>query len=339
MDLASGVYLHGMWRKNIVEAIGQTPLVRLNRIARAFPCTVLAKLEAFNPGGSTKDRIAAFMVQEAERDGRLRTGGVVVEATSGNTGVGVAMVARAKGYRCLLAVTNKLSQEKLDLLRAFGAEVTVCPKEAAPEDPKSYYNTARRLAEETPGGVYLNQYYNRANLRAHYHTTGPEIWKHTQEQVTHVFAAASTGGTISGVAHYLKEQNPDVQVVGVDPCGSVYHRYFHEGQVDPEDVHPYQIEGAGKGFVAGNFDVDVIDDYVRVEDRESMRCARRLVEEEGILTGQSGGLAIAGALQWLHAHHSTIKSRHVVVIILADSGNRYLTKTFNDDWMRSQNLL
>ena len=328
-----------MWHSDIVQAIGNTPLVRLNRIAREFPCTVLAKLEAFNPGGSTKDRIAAFMVEEAERAGHLKPDGVVVEATSGNTGVGVAMVARAKGYRCLLAVTDKLSREKLDLLRAFGAEVTICPKEAAADDPQSYYSTARRLADEIPGGVYLNQYFNRANRRAHYDTTGPEIWNQTEGAVSHVFATASTGGTISGVASYLKEQNSDVWVVGVDPRGSIYHRYFHEGRVDPEDVQPYQIEGAGKGFVAGNFDADVIDDYVRVKDQRSMRYARMLVAEEGILAGQSGGLATAGALRWLRSHASALHPDHVVVIILADSGNRYLTKTFNDDWMRAQDLL
>ena len=328
-----------MWHNDIVDAIGQTPIVRLNRIAQEFPCTIVAKLEAFNPGGSTKDRIAAFMVQEAESDRRLRQGGVIVEATSGNTGVGVAMVARAKGYRCLLAVTDKLSKEKLDLLGAFGAEVTICPKEAAPEDPQSYYSVARKLADEIPGAVYLNQYFNRANLRAHYETTGPEIWEQTEGRITHLFATASTGGTISGVARYLKEKKSDVTVVGVDPVGSVYYGYFHHGVIDPSDVQPYQIEGAGKGFIAGNLDVDVIDDYVRIDDQDSMRSARMLVSEEGILTGQSAGLATAGAMQWLRAHPSSIGPDHLMVIILADSGNRYLTKTFNDDWMRSQNLL
>ena len=328
-----------MWRKDIVDAIGQTPIVRLNKITREFPCTVLAKLEAFNPGGSTKDRIAAFMVEEAERDGHLTQDGVIVEATSGNTGVGVAMVARAKGYRCLLAVTDKLSKEKLDLLRAFDAEVTVCPKEAAPEDSRSYYSVARKLADEIPGGIYLNQYFNRANLRAHYQTTGPEIWEQTDGKITHLFATASTGGTISGVARCLKEKNPDITVVGVDPVGSVYYGYFHHGVIDPSDVQPYQIEGAGKGFIAGNLDVEVIDDYVRVDDQDSMRCARMLVSEEGILAGQSAGLATAGSMQWLQAHASSVGPDHLVVIIFADSGNRYLTKTFNDDWMRSQDLL
>ena len=328
-----------MWRNDVVAAIGQTPMVRLNRITSEYPCTVLAKLEAMNPGGSTKDRIAAMMIEEAEREGRLKPGGVIVEATSGNTGVGVAMVARAKGYRCMLAVTNKLSQEKLDLLRAFGAEITICPKEAAPEDPRSYYSVARKLAEDTPGGVYLNQYFNRANLKAHYQTTGPEIWQQTDGQVTHLFAAASTGGTLSGVAQFLKEQNPAINIVGVDPCGSVYYRYFHEGRIDPADVQAYEIEGAGKGFIAGNFDVEVIDDYVRVEDRDSMRAARALVTEEGVFAGQSSGLATAGALQWLRAHADELAADHVVVIILPDSGNRYLTKTFSDAWMRSRDLL
>ena len=328
-----------MWHRDIVDAIGNTPIVRLNSIAQDVPCTVLAKLEALNPGGSTKDRIAAHMIQEAEREGRLQSGGTVVEATSGNTGIGVAMVARAKGYQCHLAVTDKLSQEKLDALRAFGAQVTVCPKEAAADSPESYYSVARRLADQIPGGVYLNQYFNRANLKAHYRTTGPEIWTQTKGKVTHVFATASTGGTISGVARYLKEQNPNIKVVGVDPCGSIYYRYFHEGKVNLDDVQPYQIEGAGKGFVAGNFDVRALDDYVRVEDRDSMRYARTLVAEEGILAGQSSGLATAGALQWLRAHAPVIHSDDVALIVLADSGNRYLTKTFNDQWMRSQDLL
>ena len=327
-----------MWHKDILGAIGHTPMVQLNRLAAHLTCTVLVKLEAFNPAGSIKDRIAVEMVEEAERSGQLKPSGTIVEATSGNTGTGVAMVAVAKGYRCICATTDKVSKEKLDTLRAYGAEVVICPKKIHHEDPRSYYNVARQLAADTPNAVYLNQYFNQANARAHYRSTGPEIWTQTGGGVTHLFAGASTGGTISGVARFLKERKPDVKIVGVDPYGSAYYKYFFTHEVDENEVYSYNVEGAGKGFLAGNLDVDVIDDYTRVRDRETMAMVRRLVQEEGIFAGQSSGLVTAGALKWLEEHTDAITTDTLAVLILPDSGVRYLSKTFNEDWMRKHNL-
>ncbi len=328
-----------MWSDSILDTIGHTPLVRLNRLAADLPCPVLAKVELFNPGGSVKDRIALAMIEDAEAKGLLKPGGTIVEGTSGNTGAGLAIAGIAKGYRCIFTTTDKQSQEKVDVLRAFGAEVIVCPTNVAPDDPRSYYSVAARLAREIPGAYYPNQYDHPANATAHYQSTGPELWEQTEGRITHFFAGAGTGGTISGTAKYLKEQNPDVQIVGVDPFGSVYHKYFHERVFDEAEVYPYLIEGVGEDILAGNMDFDLCDDFVQVTDKAAMQMTRRLAREEGMFVGQSCGMALAGALDWLRAHRDEITPETVVVVMLPDSGFRYLSKTFSDEWMRRQAFL
>jgi len=328
-----------MWHQNIIDTIGSTPIVQLNNLAKHIRCTILVKLESFNPGGSVKDRIGYAMVQAAEKSGQLNPGGILVEATSGNTGTGVVQAARIKGYRCIFTVTEKVSQEKRDLLTAFGAELVLCPLDVDPDDPRSYYSVAKKIADETPEAIYLNQYYNEANVEAHYKTTGPEIWQQTEGRITHFFATASTGGTISGSARYLKEKNADIHVIGVDPFGSSYYKYFHEGIIDPGEIYSHQIEGAGKEYLAGNMHMELLNDYTRASDRESMLMARRLAKEEGIFAGQSSGLALAGALDWLEQHGRKIDQNSVVVVLLPDSGMKYISKTYNDDWMKQKNLI
>lgn len=328
-----------MWHDNILGTIGNTPLVRLNTLVAGLPCTVLVKVEFFNPGGSVKDRIGVAMIEAAEREGTLKPGGTIVEGTSGNTGAGVALAAIAKGYRCIFTTTDKQSQEKVDVLRALGAEVLVCPTNVAPDDPRSYYSVARQLAEEIPNAVYLNQYDNPANAIAHYQTTGPELWGQTDGRITHFLAGAGTGGSISGTAKFLKEQNPEIKVIGVDPYGSVYFKYFHEGEFDEAEIYPYVTEGVGEDILAGNMDFGIVDDYVRVTDKESMQMTRKLARMEGLFVGQSCGMAVAGALQWLHAHHAELTEDDVVVIMLPDSGFRYLSKTYNDEWMRRHGFI
>ena len=328
-----------MWHADVLGTIGQTPLVKINRLAAGLPCQVLAKVEFFNPGGSVKDRIGVAMVEAAEARGLLNPGGTIIEGTSGNTGAGLALVAIAKGYRCIFTTTDKQSQEKIDVLRAFGAEVKVCPTNVAPDDPRSYYSVARRLAQEIPNSFYVNQYDNPANTEAHYRTTGPEIWQQTDGRVTHYVAGAGTGGTISGAARYLKEQNPDIKVIGVDPYGSVYHKYFFTREFDHDEIYPYLTEGVGEDILAENMDFDIVDDYVRVTDKVSMQMTRRLARQEGLFVGQSCGMAMAGALDWLRAHQETLTEEDVVVVILPDSGFRYLRKTYNDDWMRNHGFL
>ncbi len=328
-----------MWRKDVLGTIGRTPLVRINRLSADLPCTVLAKAELFNPGASLKDRIAVVMVEEAEKRGDLRPGGTIVEGTSGNTGAGLALVAIAKGYKCIFTTTSKQSKEKIDVLHALGAEVRICPGDVAPDDPRSYYSVARRLAEEIPNACYMNQYDNLDNREAHYRTLGPEIWEQTQGCITHLVSGAGTGGTISGVARYLKEQNPDIIIVGIDPYGSAYYKYFHTREFDENEIYPYLTEGAGEDILAANMDFDLVDDYVRVTDRESMQMARRLAREEGLFVGQSSGLAMAGSLAWLRAHREALVEADIAVVILPDSGFRYLRKTYNDEWMREHDLL
>lgn len=328
-----------MWHESILGTVGLTPLVRINRLSAGLPCTVLAKVELFNPGASLKDRIAVVMVEEAERRGDLKPGGTIVEGTSGNTGAGLALVAIAKGYKCIFTTTSKQSKEKIDVLQALGADVRICPNDVAPDDPRSYYSVARRLSEEIPNSCYMNQYDNLDNREAHYRTLGPEIWDQTEGRVTHLISGAGTGGTISGVAKYLKEQNPEVVIVGVDPYGSAYYKYFHTGEFDEEEVYPYLTEGAGEDILARNMDFELVDDYIRVDDRETMQMARRLAREEGIFAGQSSGLVMAGGLNWLRARRETLSEAAIAVIILPDSGFRYLRKTYNDDWMREHDLL
>jgi cystathionine beta-synthase len=328
-----------MWHDNVLGTIGNTPLVRLNAVAQDLPCTVLAKVEFFNPGGSVKDRIGQAMIEHAEAEGALEPGGTIVEGTSGNTGAGLAIAAIAKGYRCIFTTTDKQSREKVDVLRALGAEVLICPTNVEPDDPRSYYSVARRLAEEIPNAVYLNQYDHPANAEAHYQTTGPELWEQTEGRITHYFAGAGTGGTISGTARYLKERKPTVQVVGIDPLGSVYHAYFHTGEFDHDAIYPYFTEGVGEDILAGNMDFEIVDDYVQVDDKTTMQMTRRLAREEGLFIGQSCGMAVAGALDWMQAHRDDLGPDDVAVIVLPDSGFRYLSKTYNDEWMRNHGFL
>lgn len=328
-----------MWHQNILGTIGDTPLVKINRLTEGIPCTVLAKVEFFNPGCSVKDRIGVSMVEQAEKDGKLKPGGTIIEGTSGNTGAGLALAAIAKGYRCIFTTTDKQSQEKIDVLQALGAEVIVCPTNVEPDDPRSYYSVARRLAQEIPNSVYLNQYDNPANAEAHYQTTGPEIWKQTNGKVTHLIAGAGTGGTISGVARYLKQQHSDIKIIGVDPYGSVYYKYFHTRDFDHDEIYPYLTEGVGEDILAKNMDFDIVDDYVRVTDKDAMIYTRRLAQQEGLFVGQSCGMAMAGALQWMHEQGDALSPEAVVVVILPDSGFRYLSKTYNDNWMRNNGFI
>jgi cystathionine beta-synthase len=328
-----------MWYDDILGTIGNTPLVRVNRLAADLPCTVLAKLEFFNPGSSVKDRIGVSMIEAAEASGELKPGGTIIEGTSGNTGAGLALAAIVGGYKCVFTTTDKQSQEKISVLRALGAEVIVCPTAVAPDDPRSYYSVARRLAEEIPNSVYVNQYDNPANTVAHVRATGPEVWEQTEGKVTHFIAGAGTGGTISGTAKYLKEKNPNVQVIGVDPYGSVYWKYFHTREFDEAEIHPYITEGVGEDILAGNMDFDLVDDFVRVTDKEAMIMTRRLCREEGMFVGGSCGMVMAGALQWLRDHRDALGGDEVVVVILPDGGFRYLGKIYNDAWMQDHGFL
>lgn len=328
-----------MWHNSILETIGNTPLIRLNRVTRDFPCTVLAKVEYFNPGLSVKDRIGVAMIDAAEKAGKLKPGGTIVEGTSGNTGTGLALAAIARGYRCVFTTTDKQSQEKVDVLKALGAEVIVCPTNVTPEDPRSYYSVARRIAEDTPNAVYLNQYDNQANSDAHYRTTGPELWRQTDGKITHFVATAGTGGTISGTGRYLKEQNPAIKIIGVDTFGSVYHKYFHTREFDESEIYPYVTEGAGEDILAGNMDFDVVDAYTRATDKENMLMTRRLAREEGLFVGQTCGLAVNGAINWMKEHRDSLSSEDIVVVLMPDSGFRYLSKTYNDEWMRNNAFL
>jgi len=323
------------YHDNILSTIGHTPLVRLNAVASGLEPLILAKVEYFNPGGSVKDRIGWPIIEDAERDGRLHPGGTIVEATSGNTGVGLAIAAAIKGYRCIFVMPDKMSQEKILLLRAFGARVVVTPTAVEPEDPRSYYSVARRLVEETPNAILANQYYNPVNPQAHYETTGPEIWQQTAGRVTHFIAGMGTGGTISGVGRYLKAQNPAVQIVGVDPIGSVLYELHRSGTMTVAEG--YKVEGIGEDFLPGATDLSIIDEIVPVNDRESLLMARRLVREEGLFCGGSGGSAVAGALKYIQQHR--LGPEAVVVVVLPDSGSRYLSKVFDDGWMRENGFL
>lgn len=323
---------------NILGVIGNTPLVRLNRVTQGIQATVYAKLEFLNPGGSVKDRIGIAIIEDAERRGLLRPGGTIVEATSGNTGVGLAIVAAIRGYKCVFVMPDKMSEEKIRLLRAFGARVIITPTAVEPDDPRSYYSVARRIVQETPNAILANQYYNPANPEAHYRTTGPEIWRQTGGQIDVLVAGVGTGGTITGAGRYLKEQNPKIKVVGVDPVGSLLYDTFKLGRVpDQPFLKTYKVEGIGEDFVPGALDFSVIDDMVQIGDKESFLMTRRLVREEGIFCGGSSGTAVAGALHYATAHN--LPAGTLMVVILPDSGARYLSKVFNDDWMRENGFL
>lgn len=325
--------------ENILQTIGQTPLVRLNKvITGACMCTVLAKVEFFNPGGSVKDRIGLSIIEDAERQGRLRPGGTIVEATSGNTGAGLAMAAIVKGYKCVFVMPDKMSDEKIRFLRAFGARVIITPTAVTPEDPRSYYNVARRVVEETPNSILANQYHNPANPEAHYRLTGPELWEQTRGQIDVVVAGMGTGGTITGIGRYLKEMNPDIKLVGVDIEGSLLYDAWKAGRI-PEDVFlkSYKIEGIGEDFIPGTLDLSLVDEVVQVGDRESFLMARRLMREEAIFCGGSSGSAVAGLMKSQIVR--ALEPGQTAVVLLPDSGNRYLSKMFDDTWMRENGFL
>jgi cystathionine beta-synthase len=322
--------------ESILQTIGKTPLVRLNRIAAHLPCPVYAKVEFFNPGGSIKDRIGFNIISEAERSGRLKPGGTVVESTSGNTGVGLAIVCAIKGYKSVFVLPDKMSQEKIQLLRAFGARVVVTPTAVEPDDPRSYYSVARQIVAETPNAILANQYHNPENPRSHYLTTGPEIWEQTHGQVTDVIMGMGTGGTISGIGRYLKEQNPDIRIVGIDPVGSILLETWQHGSI-PEDAiaRPYKIEGIGEDFLPSTLDLSIIDEMIRVTDKEAFQWTRRIVRDEGIFCGVSSGAALAGAMRYVQE----LPADRLAVVIFPDSGSRYLSKVFDDAWMRENGFL
>ncbi|HVE60298.1 MAG TPA: pyridoxal-phosphate dependent enzyme [Chitinophagaceae bacterium] len=322
-------------KNNILETIGNTPLIRLNKITKALPCEVLAKVEYFNPGNSIKDRMAVKMVEVAEAQGKLKPGGTIIECTSGNTGMGLAMAAVVKGYRCIFTTTDKQSQSKADILRALGAEVIICPTNVEPEDSRSYYSVAARLSKEIPNSFFCNQYDNLANRLAHYETTGPEIWEQTEGKITHFVVTAGTGGTVTGTAQYLKEKNPAIQVWAIDVYGSLLTKYFRTGEVDMNEVHPYISEGFGEDFVPDNYDMSVIDHFEQVTDKDGAVMARKLAREEGIFCGYSAGSCIQGLLQL----KNKLKKGDLVVLILHDHGSRYVAKIYNDQWMAERGFL
>ncbi|MFZ4635237.1 MAG: pyridoxal-phosphate dependent enzyme [Saprospiraceae bacterium] len=323
------------YKNNVLETIGNTPLIRLNRVAADIPALVLAKVETYNPGNSIKDRMAVKMIDDAEARGDLKPGGTIVECTSGNTGMGLALVGAVRGYRCIFTTTDKQSKEKVDILKAVGAEVIVCPTNVGPEDPRSYYSVARRLSEEIPNSFWCNQYDNLSNRQAHYESTGPEIWAQTEGKITHLVVGVGTGGTVSGVAKYLKEKNPDIKVWGADTYGSVFKKYHETGVFDPKEIYPYITEGIGEDILPANVDFSLIDKFEKVSDKDGALWARRLAREEGLLLGYSCGSAM-GALWQLRGQ---LKKDDVVVIIFHDHGSRYVGKVYNDDWMRERGFL
>jgi len=324
-----------MWYNNILETIGNTPLVKLNNITKDIPATVLAKVETTNPGNSIKDRMAIKMIEDAEQSGKLKPGGTIIEGTSGNTGMGLAMAAIIKGYKCIFTTTDKQSKEKVDALRAFGAEVIVCPTNVEPEDPRSYYSVSSRLEREVPNSWKPNQYDNLANSQAHYEQTGPEIWAQTEGKITHLVVGVGTGGTISGTGKYLKEQNPHIKVWGIDTYGSVFKKYKETGILDKNEIYPYITEGIGEDFLPKNVDFDIIDLFEKVTDKDAALMTRDIARKEGIFVGNSAGSAIAGLLQL----KDKLKPDDVVVVIFHDHGSRYMGKMYNEDWLRERGFL
>lgn len=323
------------YKENILQTIGNTPLVKLNKIVEEVPALVLGKIETFNPGHSIKDRMALKMIEDAEQAGLLKPGGTIIECTSGNTGMGIAIAACVKGYNCIFTTSDKQSKEKIDLLRALGAEVIVCPTNVAPDDPKSYYSVAEKLSQEIPNSYWCNQYDNLSNRQAHYETTGPEIWKQTDGQITHLVVGVGTGGTISGTAQYLKEKNPDIQIWGIDTYGSVFKKYHETGVFDEKEIYPYITEGIGEDILPKNVDFSLIDYFEKVDDKAGAVMARRLARTEGIMLGYSCGSALAGLIQL----KDRLSKDDVVVIIFHDHGTRYVGKIYNDDWMRQRGFL
>ncbi|MEO6683786.1 MAG: pyridoxal-phosphate dependent enzyme [Ginsengibacter sp.] len=324
-----------MWYKNILETIGNTPMIQLNKITKDLPCTVLAKVEYFNPGNSIKDRMALKMLEVAEQEGKIKPGGTIIEGTSGNTGMGLAIAACIKGYKCIFTTTDKQSKEKADILKALGAEVIVCPTNVEPTDPRSYYSVSKRLSEEVPNSWYVNQYDNLANRLAHYEQTGPEIWEQTEGKVTHLVVATGTGGTIVGTGKYLKEKNPDIKVWAIDSYGSLLKKYFETGELDDSEVYPYISEGFGEDFVPENYDMQYIDQFEKVTDKDGAVMARRIAKEEGIFIGYSAGSCLQGVMQL----KNQLKEGDVVVCIFHDHGSRYVGKVYNDQWMMERGFL
>lgn len=320
---------------NIIQAIGNTPLIRLNRVVSDLPCPVYAKVEYFNPGNSIKDRMAVKMLDVAEQEGLIKPGGTIIEGTSGNTGMGLALAAIVRGYKCIFTTTDKQSKEKVDILKAFGAEVIVCPTDVEPEDPRSYYSVSARLAKEIPNSWYVNQYDNLANRLAHYEQTGPEIWEQTEGKITHLAVGTGTGGTVTGTGMYLKEQNPDVQVWAIDSYGSLLTKWHRTGEIDMNEVHPYIAEGIGEDFVPQNYIREVADHFEQVTDKDGAVMARRITKEEGIFVGYSAGSVIAGIKQL----KDKLKPTDLVVVVFHDHGSRYVGKVYNDEWMLDRGFL
>ena len=321
----------------ILDLIGETPLIKLHKITKNFKGSYYAKLEAFNAGHSAKDRIALHIIENAEKKGILSKGATIVETTSGNTGFSLAMISIVKGYKCILAVSDKSSQDKIDMLKSMGAEVHVCPANVAADDPRSYYEVAKRIHKETPNSVYINQYFNELNIQAHYTTTGPEIWQQTEGKITHLVVASGTGGTISGTGKYLKEQNPDIKILGVDAIGSVLKKYHETGKLDLNEVKPYKIEGLGKNLIPSATDFTVIDVYEKVSDKEAAFSAREIVKSEGIFPGYTSGAVMQATKQY--NDKGLFKEDSFVVLIFPDHGSRYMNKIYSDAWMKEQNFL
>jgi cystathionine beta-synthase len=319
---------------NVLELIGNTPLIKLDRITAKLKGNFYAKVEAFNPGHSSKDRVAAYIIEEAEKRGILSEGSTIIETTSGNTGFSLAMVSIIKGYECILAVTSKSSRDKIDMLRAMGAKVYVCPAHVSADDPRSYYQVAKRLHEETKGSIYINQYFNELNIDAHYKTTGPEIWKQTNGNITHLVACSGTGGTISGAARFLKEQNPNVRIIGVDAYGSVLKKYHETGEFDSKEIYPYRIEGLGKNLIPAATDFEAIDEFIKVTDEQSAHTAREISRTEGLFVGYTSG-AVMQAIKQLSTKDIFDKDSNVVMIF-PDHGSRYMSKIYSDEWMEDQ---
>ncbi|MCX2839784.1 pyridoxal-phosphate dependent enzyme [Salinimicrobium sp. MT39] len=319
---------------NVLQLVGNTPLIHLNRVTQDLKGDFFAKVEAFNPGHSTKDRIALHIIEEAERKGILKPGDTIIETTSGNTGFSIAMVSVIKGYECILAVSSKSSRDKIDMLRSMGAKVYVCPANVTADDPRSYYQVAKRMHDEIKGSVYINQYFNELNIEAHYLTTGPEIWKQTEGKITHLVACSGTGGTISGTARFLKEQNPGIRIMGIDAYGSVLKKYHETKEFDSSEIYPYRIEGLGKNLIPTATDFEIIDKFVKVSDEDSAHTARELARTEGLFVGYTSGAALQGVRQL--AEEGEFDESSKVVIIFPDHGSRYMSKVYSDDWMNEQ---
>lgn len=319
---------------NVLHLIGKTPLIKLNKLTASFDGDFYAKVEAFNPGHSSKDRIALHIIEEAERQGILTPGDTIIETTSGNTGFSIAMVSIIKGYECILAVSSKSSADKIDMLKAMGATVYVCPAHVSADDPRSYYQVAKRLHEERKGSIYINQYFNQLNIDAHYNTTGPEIWKQTEGKITHLIACSGTGGTISGTSKFLKEQNPNVKIIGVDAYGSVLKKYHETREFDENEIYPYRIEGLGKNLIPTATDFDLIDKFVKVTDEDSAHTAREISRTEGLFVGYTSGAAMQAIKQL--TEEGEFKKGDKIVVIFPDHGSRYMSKVYSDKWMESQ---